>query len=305
MRARWISNFVVCTSLFCLGNRGWAAPVNFTLQWGHLIVIPLTINGSGPHDFLLDTGASTTLVTPEFARQLRLRPMDRVELVTVTGSQFLARTQLGSVRVGNNTATDVEAVISELREVRAAVPHVRGVLGQNFLSRFNYLIDYRAHRLEFETGIELEAGLCGARAPLEEHAGRWFVLLPANPRFGPKFWPKNRQNDERRRWRLVPDTGSDTLILFARGELALDWAPDTAATRFARTDAGSRVVQQRRVRSLQLGPVTFNDLPVAVLAAGQADSELNEDGLLPMSLFERVYFNHRQGYLLLNPGPMN
>jgi len=305
MRARWISNFVVCAALLCLSGSAPAAPINFTLRHGHLIVIPVTINGVGPYDFLLDTGASTTLVTPEFAQQLRLRPIDRMELVTVSGSQLLVRSKLDSASVGGHGAADVEVLISELREVRAAVPHVRGVLGQNFLSRFNYLIDYRAHRLEFETGIELEAGLCGARAPLEEHAGRWFVLLPANPRFGPKFWPKNRQNDERRRWRLVPDTGSDTLILFARGELALDWAPDTAATRFARTDAGSRVVQQRRVRSLQLGPVTFNDLPVAVLAAGQADSELNEDGLLPMSLFERVYFNHRQGYLLLNPGPMN
>jgi predicted aspartyl protease len=275
-------------------------PVNFTLWRGHLIVIPVTINGTGPHDFLLDTGASTTLVTPMFARQLGLRPIDRIELVTVTGSQFLVRSKLDSVGVGGHAATDLEVLISELREVRAAVPNVRGVLGQNFLSQFNYLIDYRAHRLEFETGIELEAGLCGERMPLEEQASRWFVQVPVDP----KLWPKNRQNDKRQFWRFVPDTGSGTLILFARGERALDWAPDMGATGLARTDVGSRAVQQRLVRRLQFGPVTFTDLPVAVLAAEPSDSGLSEDGLLPMSLFERVYFNHRRGYLILNPGPV-
>jgi predicted aspartyl protease len=297
MRARWISNFVVCAALLCLSRSAVATPVNFTLRHGHLIVIPVTINGAGPHDFLVDTGASTTFVTPELAQQLRLRPIDRMELVTVTGSQLLVRSKLDSVGIGGHAATDMEVLISELREVRAAVPNVQGILGQNFLSRFNYLIDYRAHRLEFETGIELEAGLCGERMPLEEHAGRWFVEVPVNSKLRPKNW----QNDQQQHWRLVPDTGLSTLLLFARGELALDWAPDTAATGLARTDVGSRVVQQRRVRSLQLGLVTFTDLPVAVLAK-QADSGLSEDGLLPMNLFERVYFNHRRGYLILNPG---
>jgi predicted aspartyl protease len=282
-----VSKFLACAALLCLEGIGFANPVNFTLRRGHLIVIPVTINGMGPHDFLLDTGASTTLLTPEFARQLRLRPIDRIELATVAGSQILVRSELERVTVGAQTATNVEVLISELREVRAAGSNIRGVLGQNFLARFNYLIDYGAQRLEFESSTELETRLCGARLHLEEHAGRWLVTVPVI----------------QKSWRFVPDSGVATLLLFAREELALDWAPDAMEARLARTDVGSQQVQQRRVRSLQLGPVKFTDLPVILLAANQAGEGRSENGLLPTSLYQRVYFNHRRGYLILNPQP--
>ncbi|MEP7341175.1 MAG: aspartyl protease family protein [Acidobacteriota bacterium] len=290
MRTRLISKFTAWAALLCLEGIGFADPVNFTLRRGHLIVIPVTINGMGPHDFLLDTGASTTLLTPEFARQLRLRPIDRIELVTVAGSQILVRSELERVTVGAQTATDVEVLISELREVRAAGSNIQGVLGQNFMARFNYLIDYGAQRLEFEASDELETRLCGARLPLEERAGRWLVTISVI------------QKDWQQHWRFVPDTGVATLLMFAREEVALDWVPDTMEARLARTDVGSQQVQQWRVRSLQLGPVKFTDLPVIVLAAAQAGEGRSENGLLPTSLFQRVYFNHRRGYLILNPG---
>ena len=284
MRARWISNFVACLILLSSVSSVCATPVKFTLRSGHLIVIPVTVNGSGPHDFMLDTGANTTLVTPEFARQLRLRPIDRIELVTVSGAQLLVRSQLEQVSVGSATARGLEVLISELREARAAAPTIQGVLGENFLSQFNYLIDNRARRLEFETGAELETNLNGTRLPWAEQAGRWLASVPVN----------------KERWRFVLDSGLATMILFARNELALEWAAGVAEARQVRTDSGSRAVRQRRVRDLQLGPVKFTDLPVVVLAAEQARSE---DGLLPTRLFERVYFNYRKGYLVLNPRP--
>lgn len=282
MRARWISNFVACLILLSSVGSVCATPVKFTLRSGHLIVIPVTVQGSGPHDFLLDTGTNTTLVTPEFAQQLRLRPLDRIELMTVSGAQLLVRSQLEQVSIGAATARGLEVLISELREVRAAAPNIRGVLGENFLSQFNYLIDNRAQRLEFETGTELETNLNGTRLPWAEQAGRWLASVPVN----------------KERWRFVLDSGLPTLILFARSELALEWAAGAAEARQVRTDFGSRDVRQRRVRELQIGPVKFTDLPVVVLEAEQARSE---DGLLPTSLFERVYFNYRKGYLILNP----
>ncbi len=287
MRARLISNFLAFAALLCWCSSAFAAPLKFTLWRGQMIVIQIIINGTGPHDFLLDTGTNTTLVTPEFARQLRLRPIDRIELVTAAGSQILVRSELKSVSVAGQTATGVEALISELRGVRTVAPNIRGVLGMNFLARFNYLIDYRAQQLELQATGELDDRLCGVRLPLEEHAGQWLVSAPIN----------------QQRRRLVPDTGVTTLILFARDKLALDWSPNPAEARLALTDLGSRAVQHRRVRSLQLGPVKFADLPVIVLSAEQAGDGRIEDGLLPMSLFERVYFNHRRGYLVLNPKP--
>jgi predicted aspartyl protease len=285
MQTNWLSKFVACAVLLLLGSSVCAETVNFTLRRGHLIVIPVTLNGAGPYDFLLDTGASTTLVTPEFARQLRLRPIDRIELVTVAGSQFLVRSQLERVSVGQQTATGVEVLISELREVRAVESKLCGVLGQNFLAQFNYMIDYRTQRLEFEAGTELETRFCSSQLPLVEHEGRLLVTLVVN----------------QQPVRFLLDTGIGTLLLFARRNLVLDWAAGAGEMQLLSTDFGSRPVPQRRVRSLQLGPVKLVDLPVAVLAVQPGRIE---DGLLPTSLFQRVYFNQRRGYVLLNPLPV-
>ncbi|HMV83833.1 MAG TPA: aspartyl protease family protein [Blastocatellia bacterium] len=283
MRTNWISKFLVSVALFLLCGSALSAPIeslNFTLRRGHLIVIPVTVNGSGPFEFMLDTGATTTLVTAELARQLRLRPVDRIELVTVAGSQILVRTELDQVSVGAQTAAGVEVLVSDLREVRGVEPKLCGVLGQNVLARFNFLIDYAAQRLEFETRDELSARLCGERWPLSRQDERWLVTLPVN----------------QKPWRFVPDTGTATLLLF--GEHKPDWSLIAPQAQLLRTDLGSRTVSQSRARSLQIGLAQFNNLPVTILAADQAR---REDGLLPLSLFQRVYINHRHGYLILNP----
>jgi predicted aspartyl protease len=287
MQTNWLSKFVACATLLLLSGSVCAETVNFTLRRGHLIVIPVTLNGAGPYDFLLDTGASTTLVTPEFAQQLRLRPIDRIELVTVAGSQFLVRSQLERVSVGQQTATGIEVLISELREVRNVELKLAGVLGQNFLAQFNYLIDYRAQQLTFEESSELKTRFCGAQLPFTMHEGRLLVSLAV----------------KRHTWRLVLDSGSGTMLLFGRQDMALDWETSLVETQLLRTDMGSRPVLQRRLRSLQLGPVRLVGLPVAVVTDQVGDGRI-EDGLLPTSLFQRIYVNQRQAFVIFNPQPV-
>ncbi len=269
-----------------------AAPTTqFKLLRGHLIVITVTVGGANPHEFLtgeflLDTGSSTTLISPEFARRLRLRPVDRIELVTVAGARAVPRVWLNRLSVGSKSLENVEALVSDLSETRAAAPELCGVLGQNFLSRFNYLIDYRERRIVFEAGDELESSLCGERLPIEWREGR--ALVPA----------RSGVNKIRR---LVLDSGIASLLLFAADgrDLKLDWAPGEPRLLQARSDLGSRIVRQRRLRGFSVGGVGFYDLPVAVMELKAAGEGRVEDGLLPTSLFEQVYFNHRKNFVIL------
>jgi predicted aspartyl protease len=48
--------------------------VTFKLAGAHapLILVPTFVNGQGPYDFVLDTGASATLLSPELAERLGL-----------------------------------------------------------------------------------------------------------------------------------------------------------------------------------------------------------------------------------------
>ncbi len=290
IQASKLSKFVVCATLcfLCGSLRTMAAStVNFKLLRGYLIVIPVMVNGAGPYEFLVDTGTNTTLLGSEFARQLRLRPLDRIELVTVAGSQLLVRSQVASLTVGAQTVTPLEVLWSELRELRAIEPKICGVLGQNFLAQFNYLIDYRKQRLEFEDVDELETRLCGEPLTLEWHEGQALLSVPG----------------KKKHWRFVPDTGVAGLLLFtpSGSGFEFDWEPGAPETGQARTDLGSRLVQQRRLRSFPLSRTTLYDLPVMLMKTAPGGAERSEDGLLPTSLFERIYFNHRKSYLILNP----
>lgn len=91
---------------------------------------------------MLDTGTDTTIVDPELARQLSLVALDRLEMHTITGTQMLLRSSIGVLAAGSAHAENVEVLIQELPELRKLDSHVCGIIGQNFLSHWNYLLDY-------------------------------------------------------------------------------------------------------------------------------------------------------------------
>src|SRR5262245_35599651 len=87
IKERTIFKFLTCAAvligglpLFASARTLAASTTQFKLLNGYVIVIPVTVNGAGPYEFVLDTGSNATLICGEFARALRLRPIDRVEI---------------------------------------------------------------------------------------------------------------------------------------------------------------------------------------------------------------------------------
>ncbi len=259
-----------------------ATPVKFTLIRNYLIVIAVTVNGSGTHEFLLDTGTNTTLLQTEFAQQLGLRPLDRVELMTVAGSKIVPRAQLPQLTFADKTVNNLEVLFSDLSEIRALRPNVRGILGQNFLSQCNYLVDYGKRQISLLD--EADIRWCGEPLSFTTHEGK--ILVKINP-VG----------------QLALDSALEDLLLFAAIERKsqLNLKQDEYELRQLRSDAGQQNVWQGILRTFHIGKLTWQNLPVTLLAQKPADVGRVEDGLLPMSLFQSIYVNHRQGYVILNP----
>ena len=46
--------------------------VRFRIASNYMIVVPVTINGSGPYDFVLDTGSNNTMLDQKLADKLAL-----------------------------------------------------------------------------------------------------------------------------------------------------------------------------------------------------------------------------------------
>src|SRR5437763_295951 len=108
---------------------------------GGLIVMSLTVNGAGPFDFLVDTGAQTTTVDEQLASQLRLVVDATAGVSGAATSRRDAVTHLGQVATAGHQVGDVLALIDKLAEPHAADPRIRGIVGEDFLAHFDLLID--------------------------------------------------------------------------------------------------------------------------------------------------------------------
>ena len=189
---------------------------------------------------------------------------------------------VGSARVESLLATSLPPALPSMLG-----DGIVGVLGQDFLSQFNYTLDYRTSRL-----------LVGRRGPDRSESGVRLALEPSRGRF-----LVHLPQDKRCRCavRLVPDSGANGVVLFAGTEA--DRLPvDTAGHLDAHVNArwGGNRTRGVIVRALLVGPATLWNLPAARVVLPEDTTE-DGDGLLPLSLFARVSFRHHEGYMMVQP----
>lgn len=78
---KWFASFVLAATLVpalpaephCPGN---VASVPFRLVNGYQMIVAVSVNHSGPYNFLLDTGTQMTMVDPALAAELHLNTQD-------------------------------------------------------------------------------------------------------------------------------------------------------------------------------------------------------------------------------------
>ncbi len=139
---KWLSRAGVATLPFRYGSRH--------------VWIPVSINGAPPADFLLDTGASVTVIDRSYARQIGL-PLEGE--FGVQGMGGTGRASFGRVKRLRVAGADGDGV--ELRDMKVGVIEfgagmqpvmwrkVAGLLGADFLQRFVTRIDYDARAVTF------------------------------------------------------------------------------------------------------------------------------------------------------------
>jgi hypothetical protein len=183
--------------------------------------------------------------------------------------------------VGGARADSILASVLDGDRLRIDGKPVDGILGQDFLSRFDYTIDYRRRRLSWDGDAR-----GGVRLALRRSEGVFLVDLPQPGNARPPI-------------RFVPDSGANGLVVFDRGgslPLAMDPLPSGAEIE---DSSGRRVaVEMRRIRSLAVGDVTLRDQAAAVVPGLAADAGQG-DGLLPLHQFASVTFGSQAGYMVI------
>ena len=120
------------------------------------LIVPVHVNGEGPFDFVLDTGATLTCVDAALMDSLGLeaepgrlgRGMDATRLGNV---QLI---HIDSLRVGSAHASDIGGCVLDLAHIQDAGLDVHGLLGLNFLKEFRVTLDFERQVLNLTAATE-------------------------------------------------------------------------------------------------------------------------------------------------------
>jgi len=230
---------------------------------GRPVVDGVYVNGHGPYRFLVDTATTSNHIEPRLAQTIGLRATFRTELTSAVG----AITALGSdgveVAVGEARADRQEFLFAGMEVVHQLSRDIQGILGQTFLSRFDYLLDLRGKRLEF-----------GGQSPNGKRAR--FRNIDGRPAVATSLG------------NLVLDSGVARLILYGLDTARGDWV-------YMRTVAGSQMAGVvTSVLSIEGRYVWRGE---AVTVPGR--TEPGVAGLMPVNLFRSVYVSNSESYVVL------
>jgi hypothetical protein len=116
-----------------------------------MIIVPVSINSSGPYDFLLDTGCAKTTVDQKLAGALQLPRVGEKTAVGVLASAKMSVVHVDSLSLAGATVAGGEVFSSD--HPATVTGKVRGVLGEDFLRNFDLLIDYRHQSIRLESPL--------------------------------------------------------------------------------------------------------------------------------------------------------
>ncbi|HEX6307407.1 MAG TPA: retropepsin-like aspartic protease [Longimicrobiales bacterium] len=116
---------------------------------GAALMVPLRINGRGPFDFILDTGATVTCVDERLATALALPDVPGgIGIGAGVGGQGALRlVAMDSLTLGSATAYDLHACVVDLEHLAGLDLDVDGLVGLNFLREFHVTLDFERNVL--------------------------------------------------------------------------------------------------------------------------------------------------------------
>lgn len=210
------------------------------------LAVNVQVNGSGPYRFIVDSGADTSAVSLDIARDLGLPLGTPAILNATTGRNLVDRVQIAALKLGPTVISDLQ--VPALREVDLGGD---GLIGIDALVHQRLMMDFQTQVIKVED----------ARAPIEFWPGD--IVITAKRNRGQLILTQVQANGMR--IEAVIDTGSEVTIgnSVLRDQL-LKRHPNQFWTVIATGVTGETVkLEMARVAELQLGPVILADVPIA------------------------------------------
>ncbi|MCA8888727.1 MAG: aspartyl protease family protein [Parvularculaceae bacterium] len=141
-----IAQILACLVIIAAGA-AQAAPgepvttVPYRQAYGGVLTVEVTIDGEGPYDFIIDTGATLSIAFQNLADQRGFSPTGAAprRVLGILGSDMLDPHLIGDIRLGEAEMPDHVGVLIPDWAPPRETPH--GILGLDFLKQYAVIFD--------------------------------------------------------------------------------------------------------------------------------------------------------------------
>ncbi|TRD10884.1 hypothetical protein FGU71_02745 [Erythrobacter insulae] len=109
------------------------------------LTIPVTIDGEGPYDFMIDTGSQATAVTHGINDSLSLSLIGTATLVGMASRRLVNIVEVNNLMVGTHTIHNLSAPVLSRTHLGAD-----GIIGLDSLQDFRVMIDFREETIALQ-----------------------------------------------------------------------------------------------------------------------------------------------------------
>jgi predicted aspartyl protease len=232
-----------------------SSKVKFRLAGGAqpLILLPVRINDRGPFDFILDTGAGTSLLSADLAKALDVKVIGSKEGQSAGGKVSVSLAKVDSLAVGETKLDDVDVGIVDLGQIAKTIgAKIDGDLGYNFLKHFRVTINYRDCELRLEDPKRIESFARGAQTEIPirlANSAKPLLLVNVHANGSGPF-------------QFAIDTGTSTTAITT--ELAKQLGIETSPVGPGTTGGAPVDFHAATLQSFQLGGAKIDNMAVVV-----------------------------------------
>jgi hypothetical protein len=301
---KWFASFVLAATIVpalpaeprCPGN---VASVPLRLVNRYQMIVEVSVNHSGPYNFLLDTGTPMTMVDPALAAELHLNTQGSAGVAGVGFLTSAPFAQLDLLEVGSHAVANQKVLVFDFQNSHSVDLHLfRGVLGEDFLGEFDMLIDNAHNLLCLDGSSAMAAGVKGPHIAL---------MAPARTTNG---MPALRSliiaatlSDATRPVRLKLDSGTNVSFLFYTARyMPLELLASTPSLGGG-FDRAQRPVSTMPLQDLQIGSLEFPRVSFFTYVDSPEGLSRTSayDGLLTLGIFRRVFICHVHHFAVFEP----
>lgn len=231
--------------------------VPFTVEGGHLIVIKGRIGHLQDLNLVLDTGASSVVISRRVARELSLKGKSK-EIEAYGMKARVQEVRLPSIDIASLHFENVSAVVSRLEMAgRGQSFRMDALIGLNLLKQLSLSIDYMARQVLF-------GPIAHSSSSLSFYGKLSVIVIPMTIRG--------------ERVSLMLDTGAERLIFFRRKADGKVPMKRTGEQQEIRHVGGKARLLGVRLSEVQMSETRWEELPAYLLDASSPDKYL--DGIL-------------------------